>query len=312
METELYKARSLSSCMKTAYDLFSSNIRTIFRRTWLPALIFSVLAAISMVLLTDNVYNTDPTTPFTAKQIISNIIAAAIGIVAIAASVWFDAIIISLLNGFSMKKNLPRVIQVALLMLVLVVIVTIISSAASIIPFVGTGKKGITDQALYTSTAITIGIYVLYVIAIIPILYSSMKFFVEPEQKIMSVLGKPYRAGWRHYGYLFLICLVTGIIVSIIYLIVSMPATVTNFASMVDADGVALGDPSGLPGYYKPLAGLAVLIASFVMIYVGAWFTTIIYYAYGNIEAKERERNERKKAITKTTTQVEPDFQEIK
>lgn len=312
METELYKSRSLSSCMKAAYDLFSTNIRTIIRRTWLPALIFSVLAAISMVLLSDNVYQESSTTALTAKTIVTNIIAVVLCIVAIAADVWFDAIIISLLNGFSMKKNLPRVIRLTLLMIVLAIIVTIVSSAASILPFVGAGKKGISDEAIYISSAISIGIYALYIIAIIPILYSSMKYLVEPEQKVMSVIGKPYRAGWRHFGYLFLICLVAGIIMSIIYIIVSMPATVTNFASMVNAEGISLGDPNGLPGYFKPLAALAILIASFVMIYVGAWFTIIGYYAYGHIEYKERERNERKTAIQKTTTQVEPDFEEVK
>lgn len=312
METELYKARSLSSCMKTAYDTFFTNIKTIFRRTWLPALVTSVLCALSMVMLYNNAFITTAGGSFSMSDLVLTIVAGVILLLGVAASVWFDAVIISLLNGRSMKANLPRVIRLALLIFVLVIIVSAVSSALSFIPVAMSGKK-VTEEAMLLSTVVSMAVYIIFIIAFLPVIYSSMKYLVEPQLKVMSVLGRPYLAGWRHWGYLFMLCLLAAIISSIIYLIVSLPATVINFAVMVSSQGISLGDASGLPGYFRPLAGIAILIATFIMVYVGAWCTIIWYYAYGNIEAKERERKTRETAVAENAEkEAEVDFEEIK
>lgn len=297
MESELYKARSLSSCMKAAYDMFVSNIKTILRRTWLPAVLFAVLSAVSTVVLygiMTKFYTAMPPTgmpPYT-QMLVWGGVAVVFLLLSIAASVWFDAIVISLLDGASMKANLPRVIRLALLILTLTLVVSIVSWVLPII--------------------ISVAVYLCFAVAIVPTLYSSMKYLMEPTQKLLSVLGRPYLAGWRHWGYLFMLCLLAGIIVSIIYLIVNMPANIDGLAVVADSSGRILGDDTGLPGYFMPVAAFASFISSLIMIYVGSWFIIIVYYAYGHIEAKEKAKEEQRLAMKKTTTQVEPDFEEIK
>ena len=46
MEKELYKNRSISSCIKMAYMLFCSNVMTILRRNWLPLLAFTIMEGV--------------------------------------------------------------------------------------------------------------------------------------------------------------------------------------------------------------------------------------------------------------------------
>lgn len=306
METELYKVRSLSSCMKAAYDMFSTNIRTIFRRTWIPALVFSIFSAIATTIFYKVPFNS-----LTAGTAIASFIVFLFCIGVLMTSVWFDAIIISLLNGNSMKANLPRVIRLTLLIIGITFAISIVTSVIALIPTINSGKM-INPGVVGLSVIISCLIYGVFVIVLLPTLYSSMKYLMEPEQKVFSVLGKPYGAGWRHWGYIFMLCLLAGIIVSIIYLIVGLPMSIITIAFSINAGGLALGDPSGLPGYFPILTFFSSLISSFIMIYVGAWVTIIGYYAYGHIETRERERSERKTAVQKTSTEVEPDFEEVK
>lgn len=314
METELYKVRSLSSCMKAAYDMFSTNIKTIFRRTWLPAVVAGIIGGLSPLVFYNIAYQLPSVAAFSSSSNIATTVSGLVlTVLAIAAYVWFDAIIVSLLNGSSMKANLPRVIRLALLVVAITVCIAIIDAAASLIPLIGKTQKNLTPETLNLCFAISIAVYVIFVIAVLPLLFSSMKYLMEPKQKLLSVVGRQYKAGWRHWGYIFMLCLLSCIICSIIYLIAALPSTITGMAVITDAKGMALGDAAGLPGYFMPLACVATFIAWFIMVYVGAWFTIVMYYAYGHIEAREQARAERRTAIKNVAEkEVEPDFEEVK
>ncbi len=317
MESELYKTRSLSSCMKSAYDMFVSNIKTIFHRTWLPAVLFAVFSAVSMVLFYNTIIQSYTTVPMAGSSSFTHIFILAgfailLLLLSIAASVWFYAIVISLLDGASMKVNLPRVIRIALLIIALTLVISIIVWCISVIPYLGSNQKGSAPEAWGMPAVVSMAIYLCFAIAMIPTLYSSMKYLMEPEQKLFSVFGKPYLRGWRHWGYLFMLCFLAGIIVSIIYIVVNMPANIDAMAVATDGAGMMLGDATGLPGYFQPVAAIATFLSSFIMIYVGSWFLIIMYYAYGHIEAKEKAKKEQKLAMQKIRTQIEPDFEEVK
>lgn len=317
MESELYKTRSLSSCMKSAYDMFVSNIKTIFHRTWLPAVLLAVFSAVSMVLFYNIIIQSFVTVPMAGNLSLTHIFILAgfailLLLLSIAASVWFYAIVISLLDGASMKVNLPRVIRLALLIIALTLVISIIVWGINIIPYFGSNQKGSAPEAWEMSAVVSMAIYLCFAIAMIPTLYSSMKYLLEPEQKLFSVFGKPYLRGWRHWGYLFMLCFLAAIIVSIIYIVVNMPANIDALAVATDGAGMMLGDATGLPGYFMPVAAIVSFLSTFIMIYVGSWFMIILYYAYGNIEAKEKAKQEQKQAMQKIKTQIEPDFEEVK
>lgn len=309
METELYKIRSLSSCMKAAYDMYISNIKTVFRRTWVPALLFAALMAVAVVLFYDTIVFLQ--TPTFANM--SGIgLAAIFWLLAVASSVWFYAIIISLLDGASMKANLPRVVRLTLLLFAIAVVFTIISSLASLVPLFGATPQSNASYDFALSTVIGVAVYFCFAVVSVPLIYSSMKYLMEPKLKLISVLGKSYKTGWRHWGYLFMLCLLAGIIFSVIGLVVNLPATISSMAFVINAGGLLLGDVSGLPGLFGVMAWLVSFISSFIMIYVVAWFVIICYYAYGHIEAKEQAKKEQNEMVQASATQVEPDFEEIK
>lgn len=99
MDSELFKNRSVGSCLNDAFDLFRTNFKTLFRRLWIPATVLSLLLATTMLLGFRQ--PSDPTTVDVAKTISITILY----VLDIAGFVWFYSIIISLLNGKSVKVN---------------------------------------------------------------------------------------------------------------------------------------------------------------------------------------------------------------
>lgn len=293
METDINKIRSVRSCIRGAYDLFGTNLRTIVRKTWLPALVFSLVTALT-VLISPSLADEPVTSRAEALHFLGSV-ALFIGllVLAIAAFAWIDTAVVSLLNGRSFKFNLPRVARQAVFTIVVVLVLSLITMAASFIPFhlaAGT-KQGITPQVLQASGAVTLGLSLLYAIVLIPTAYSTMKYFIEPQQRVMSIIGKPYLRGWRHWGYLFTITLLLAIIGGVLYIIVQMPTLITTVARQQDEAGLLMGDPTGLPAYFPVLAFIAAMLCSFVWSYVLVWAEMAYYYAYGSIEARIKEKS---------------------
>ena len=110
MESELYKQRSLSRCLNDAYNLYRTNFKTIIRRIWLPSLILSLLTAATYLIYANGLMALASAN----LSVGSGIALSVLCLLSACAYVWIFTIIISLLNGKSVKANLPRMIRLAL------------------------------------------------------------------------------------------------------------------------------------------------------------------------------------------------------
>ena len=102
MEIELYKSRSYSGCIKSAYILFSTNLTTIFKRTWLSILVYSIPLAIMIDLsLSSRALNeADLPIPTTTLVLMSGMC-----IWSLAGCIWFIAVVNRILNTRTLKAN---------------------------------------------------------------------------------------------------------------------------------------------------------------------------------------------------------------
>ena len=105
MEIELYKSRSYSGCIKSAYILFSTNLTTIFKRTWLSILVYSIPLAIMIDLsLSSRALNeADLPIPTTTLVLMSGMC-----IWSLAGCIWFIAVVNRILNTRTLKANFIR------------------------------------------------------------------------------------------------------------------------------------------------------------------------------------------------------------
>lgn len=311
MESELYKNRSLGRCLSDAYNLYRTNFKTIIRRLWLPALVLSLLTA-AVYSLSANV----ATSLSSASVSVGGCVACVVlGLLSLCAYVWFFTIVISLLNGKSVKANLPRMARLALTFVGVAIVMCVFIALISI----ATAKARTNAVPLYAGSLGGIIACIVVCVVMLPLCYSVMKYCVETDEKVMDIFKRHYLAGWRQWGFLFVIVLLVGIIVMVIDTLVGMPNNILSLASGMRHISMMEGDSPVMPSGFGLLAFLTSAVCTFVMVFVRPWVAFVFYYAYGCIDEKEKARVALKKVeasqgqseIARKESKMD-DFEEVK
>ena len=268
IEKFLYKDRSYSSCIYSAYELMFTNFATIFRKTWLAAFVYSTIMSLSVFF-----------DSWSWMQLVF--------LVPMVFSIsWLGAAVMSLLNDKSLKHNYIYTLQTVLLMTVMMLLVSviIIMLGTAILLLLGTNKS---PESLNTTYFIFMVFFiVLALIAIIPLIYSVMKYLVESKARVWSILGEAYRNGWRHWGFIMLVFILCAIMISVLYVVIGLPRVVMYLAVQNNAYGLTIGDPSSLPKYFGMLNYIVGVVITFFVCYINVWMFFVMYYVYGRIETR--------------------------
>lgn len=291
METDLYKARSVQACFSAAYDLFTSNIKTIIKKTWKTTLLLSALISLYQIVLTNNSISLQTGIHSAHKTITYAATTITAAIACMVTSVWFYATIISLLNGRKRKENGMRILRATLLyigMFTMLLIATILLAGLAATLSLDKHSGGL-PLPMVSSILTTLILFIAWCIITLPTAYSCMKYIMEPNLKVGSILGKPYRQGWRHWGFLFVCTLLTCIITWIGGFIAQSPSYIMMIALAVSKSGEAIGDISGLPAQFFPTFYVINTLCTFVWCHIVIWVVMVYYYAYGSIETKNKE-----------------------
>ena len=287
MESELYKNRSLGRCLSDAYNLYRTNFKTIIRRLWLSALVLSLFTA-AIYSVSANMAMSMTSADLSVGGCIA---VAVLGLLSLCAYVWFFTIVISLLNGKSVKANLPRMTRLALTLLGLTIVACALVALVSIV----TAKAKPNAVPLYAGALGGIIVCIVVCVLVLPLCYSVMKYCVETDEKVMAIFKRNYLAGWRQWGFLFIIVLLVGIIVMVIDTLVGMPNSILSLASGMRHISMMEGDSPIMPSSFGLLAFLTSAVCTFVMTFVRPWVIFVFYYAYGCIDEKEKARLAQKK-----------------
>lgn len=271
IEKFLYKDRSYSGCIHSAYELMFTNFATIFRRTWLAALVCSAVISASVFF--------DALPWMQLLLLIPSIFAIS----------WLGTSVMSLLNEESCKRNYLYCLQAVLSITILAFIFAVIMIVAgTVLLLLGNGKS---PEHLDTVYATCMGVLtVLEVVVSIPLCYSVMKYLFESKSRIWSVFGNAYRNGWRYWGFIALVLVLCAIIVAVLYVVIGMPRSVMYIAFQNNAYGLTIGDPNGLPEYFNILDYIVSVVVYFIALYISMWMFFVMYYVYGRIEVRIRTK----------------------
>lgn len=271
IEKFLYKDRSYSGCIHSAYELMFTNFATIFRRTWLAALVCSAVISTSVFF--------DALPWMRLLLLIPSIFAIS----------WLGTSVMSLLNEESCKRNYLYCLQAVLSITILAFIFAVIMIVAgTVLLLLGNGKS---PEHLDTVYATCMGVLTaLEVVVSIPLCYSVMKYLFESKSRIWSVFGNAYRNGWRYWGFIALVLVLCAIIVAVLYVVIGMPRSVMYIAFQNNAYGLTIGDPNGLPEYFNILDYIVSVVVYFIALYISMWMFFVMYYVYGRIEVRIRTK----------------------
>ena len=295
MESDLYQIRSLGGCTKAAYELFVSNIATILKQTWLPALLVAIATTASLYILLFTGAES-----FASPNLQAFIIKLATFLIIFLCSVaffsWHNGIILSLITGKNRKQSIIRVARVNAIYVAMGILFTAVIGAVFV--FISLQQPPI--QALKsTETApivnyftvsllVTLATIIIFAIAVIPLLYSSVQYLVEPKQKIFSIFTHGYLTGLKRWGFLFLLTFILNIIVTIILAICYLPISILTISQYMNLLGTFIGDANTLPTLFPVIFIATSLLVQFIIVYVATGISMVYYYAYGSIEAQNK------------------------
>lgn len=287
MDKDLYKVRSLAKCVQAAYNLLSTNLKHLVRRTWMPALAYAITLAWLYILINNYPALADVSSGRSGSKVIwiSGVVAACIlNLFAIGRGYTH---VVSLLNGRTVKSNFPRVAKLIILALGIIAMFVVLSVAMAYFSLLA-GSTPPTFQTITLTIAAEVLAGCILMLCLLPTFYTMMKYFMEHEQPMGIIFGKAYRKGWRHRAFLFTLLLLVCIIAFILLLITVMPMLVLQTAVYANAASMDMGDASGMPSYFSWLMFATALVCSFIWFYIMIWQIMVFYYAYGSIEGKEK------------------------
>lgn len=298
METkDIIKERSFSACIRDAFEMFCSNFATLFRRTWLPALVFALVFGLCMP-------------SGTPKGGLDDIVLTAqlIGLFASTTLLlpWFWARVLPMFSANTAKQAYWKTVRLTLMQFVIVSIAGLVAGIAFVLPLGIAARHNAAAQAQAAAQAapdaqglgMAIGIAALCMVAVlvvcalvlVPCIYSFTAYAVEPARHLRHTLTADYRTAWRHYGLLFGVVAIMVLIQVMASVVLSAPSMVLTAAQAANAAGTSLGDPDMLPGSFGLLYFVSYTASAFIYCYVYMLMFFAFLFAYGSVKHRLQER----------------------
>lgn len=280
----LNKSRSYTACISASHKMLFNNIRVIFRHTWL----YTLLLSMSIALL-----STFYIKPFTdgGYSYLSYLCLVALLVLTACFQVGYVSRVFMLLDHHSMKWNVIRCIRLFLLYFCISVVVSALQCGLACL-IVGMDASFTVERMLAVLGAF-IGSSLFFACVLLPYIYVSVKYMMEPNCRLSKLLFKAYKTGWHYWGFIFITLLLAMLCVVVCMFFVSIPMFIITMANSLSALGVGyMNDPSGLPSYFDILQYVVVALSSFICLYINVFTIFVCYFMYGSIETREKERKE--------------------
>ena len=316
-DNSLMKARSYRSVLSAGFRLYTENFRRLFKASWQMVLLHAVvcgglgtLLAIKIPEMTLGIMqrlaaqqglllDTIQQYALTVLELLGLILLAIITLALASATIlnklkehkdtgaisipphWFTGS--PRLMGRTLKGAFLTLFVMLLPLLLFVGLTTAIWAAANSSLITFHFSLNITLAAFLICTLIA-------VLFSLPLFHVLMKYIMEPPCGYWHTLKDSYDKALRHWGALFLVFFVSGLLVELVTTVVMMPAYILNFANQAAQKGMLMGDPLGMPSYMTKLTFVTFMLCCFIQFYVSQVMLVHNYYIYGSIETQEEEK----------------------
>ncbi len=278
-QEQLDKSRSIASCISAAHRLLYDNIKSIFKYTWIFAAAYAILTAL---------FYTFRTAALTEEPTIMTIVVLGVlALLALCGQIAFYSRVMSILDNQTMKWNIIRSLRMFVFYVCIGIVVALLITLLDIILFAASCTN------LSVMVTANSALILVVTLVLLPYVYVCMKYYMEPDSKLTKIVFKSYKTGMRYWLTIFTIMLLTFLCVFALAIIISIPMDIMMVAQAISIYGVNyLGDPSGLPSHFLLLMFIVCALTFFIFMYVNIFVTFVCYYMYGNIETREKERQE--------------------
>lgn len=288
---DLFKYRSVTACLRAAYDLISDNFTSILKKTWWAVLIYAIFLALTVYFRVPNkgLHDWGVSSPW-ASYILQTFVYAALWVTSFVAS----ASIWNWINKKGLKFCLVRFTLPAVACQAIGAFVLGVGMALAQAFFEGYAAKAIpAKESLTTAYAITGGISIVLIILVLvvtlPFAYIIPRCMLT-EKKSDIAPWKSYKCGLRHLGGAVKLGILGSIILGVICAVIMLPTFILVWAQITSQLGALNGDALGTPGYFTLLFLVVLTITLAVATYLEAWLGIAYAYLYGSTATLEEHR----------------------
>lgn len=294
---ELFKHRSVTSCLNDGYHLMTDNLKDLVKNTWMTVLPYAFLTALFVYLRTPNKFlhdwgESNPIASFSFQTI-----------------VYLGFFVVSFLAGAAVWRwvtdksythNLKRYTLVNLSSIAVIVLFVIVGIACLAALYLSLGLP-IGEPAPGTPTdpaspfklgimGICILLYIiLYLLAYLPFAYIVPRYMLLEKGEALRP-WKSFKVGLRHCGAIFKMGFLGGLLIMVCNIVLYIPMAIIEGAQVFSQLGVLDGDPAGVPGYFTVLNLVVSTLVFFVYYYIVNWLLISFIYLYGSIEYDEKAK----------------------
>lgn len=294
----LFKIRSYSSCFKQGFELYIKNFKLLFKYLWIPMAIYAIFEAAVMWMAPMLETASQTGQVGTVSLFILILMVVAIVVYSLLMGPLFTLFNkykeLGYIPNASLKahqkdvkhyiwRNVKAILWFCLYTAIISVVVGFV--ATGIVMVMGVGKMG---TFLLYLLIITVCIVILLA-AYIPLIYVYIKYMMN-DGGFFKMFKKSFAIGFRHWGSLFVLTLITYIIVLLAMLVINLPEYIIIIVKYLSSNAIADGDPSGLPFSFGWLSTIVVAICSFVQIFASMFFFFPMLFLFGSIDTEENER----------------------
>lgn len=202
---------------------------------------------------------------------------------------WIEAIAFSVIFGLCMAFTAMK-INVLIIASVIALFVATVFWNGRVFVLIDGGKAADKLKRAFFALIAMFFFFALPLVGV-PFLNVAMEIMLEEKPKT----GRAFATGARHWGYLFLTGLISGLFMLAISLVICIPLYICIYGLIANHYGMMAGDPSGLPSAFHVILFFVGAFTSFIFLFTQLWQTYAFAYAHGAILTREKRRLENKK-----------------
>lgn len=286
MEIEIYKYRSVKSCLRDAYATLTENLKPILKKTWWVVLLGAIALAFTTYFFLPNKALHD----WGAENQLASF---AVQTLVYAATMVFGFCLLTafwhIINGRRWRENLPRVI---ITQLINVAIGYLLSALAQLLAkWLLATPEALQQQQFTESGSVAFGLSVIGLVMValvvcIPLCYTFTRFMMGKHWLPFAGYGR----GFRYWGTIFITLLLVYLLAIVLLTVISLPGVILVTAQLYSQLGALGGDPLNVPGYFTPLLMGTLTLFFFVAGYIALWAQMACAFLYGSIETQQAEK----------------------
>lgn len=311
---DLIKHRSVTACMKEAYNLMTDNVKNLLKSTWWAFMIYAFMVAFMVFLRTPNKMLHDWGEE---NMMLSFCLQTVVYIGVVVAAFLMGAAVWRWLTDKPFGRMMKRFTAVYLASAVvsfvvsfaatfgltcfyLTAFITAPESAATAGSAAATGSAAMAETAAAGSPSLLI--IVLFALAIVvaivlcmavslPFAYLTPKYMLQEKGERLRP-WKSFKCGFRHMGSIFKMGFLGCLVILVAGILIYIPLAILIGAQVSAQMGTLEGDPVGTPSYFTFLFIVVTALLLFVFAYILHWLFISYIYLYGSIENDEMKKTE--------------------